>query len=136
MQIALFMVVSIALIAFLIYTLNKKFGIKEFLILLAVLVIPVVVISFSLNKIVQKVPNIFEEKYEKEKKVEILKLSFERLNNKNVSSNSNFIYNFDYIIKKDGKEFVCTAKEVKVKKIEDEYVFENFNKLNEICNEK
>lgn len=136
MQIILFIVVTIALIVFLIYSINKKFGMKEFFILLAVLIIPLAVVSVLLNNIAGTVPDIFKEKYEKENKVEMLKLSYERLNNKNISSNTNFVYNFDYIIKKDGKEFVCTAKAVKVKKIQDEYVFENFNKLNEKCDEK
>lgn len=136
MQIILFIVITVALIVFLIYTINKKFGKKEFLILLTVLIIPLVGISFILNNIAGKVPNIFKEKYQKEKGIEVLKLTYERLNNKNISSNTNFIYNFDYIINKEGKEYFCTAKEVKVKKIEDEYIFENFNSLNEKCNEK
>lgn len=136
MQIILFIVVIVALIVFLIYTINKKFGMKEFFILLAVLIIPLVGISILLNNIAGKVPDMFKAKYQQEKKLEVLKLTYERLNNKNISSNTNFIYNFDYIINKDGKEFFCTAKNVKVKKIEDEYIFENFNKLNEKCDEK
>jgi len=136
MQIIFFLVFTLAIIVFLIYTINKRFGVKEFFILVAVLVIPLGVISFLLNKIANEVPDIFKNKYQKEKKVEITKLSYERINNKNLSSNSNYVYNFEYIIKKDNKELVCSAKKVKVKKIQDEFVFENFNNLDEKCLEK
>ncbi len=136
MQIIVFIVVILALVGFLIYKINKKFGIKEFFILLAVFAITLIGSNIFMKSTAGTVPDIFKEKYEKEKNVEILKLSYERLNNKNISSSTNFIYNFDYIIKKENKELVCTAKKVRIKKIEDEYIFENFNKLNEECNKK
>jgi len=133
MQIMIFIAVTIALIVFLIFTINKKFGKKELLILLAVLIVPISILSFLLRTIAQEVPDIFKEKYQNEKKVEILKLSYERINNKNLSNNTIFIYNFDFIIKKDKKDYICNAKKVVIKKIEDEFVFENFDKLNEKC---
>ncbi|WP_164971027.1 hypothetical protein [Halarcobacter mediterraneus] len=83
-----------------------------------------------------EVPELFKEKYEKVNNVKIEKFSFERLNNKMVSSKTNFIYNFDYIVKKENKEYICNVKNVKIKKIEDEFIFENFNSLNEKCIQK
>ena len=136
MQILLFVGITVGLIIFLIYTINKRFGIKEFFILIAVLIIPVVITSYLLRTIAQEVPDLFEEKYQKEKNVEILKLSYQRINNKDLSSNTSYVYNFDYIIKKDNKEFVCNAKRVQIKKIQDEFIFENFDKLNEKCVKK
>lgn len=136
MQIMFFAIILVAAIAFLIYRVNNNFGTKEIFILLAVLVIPSVTILIYLKDKEDRVPNMFIAKYEKSKNAKIVKLSYERLNNKYISSKTNFIYDFDYIITKDSKEFVCTAKKVKIKKIEDEYIFENFNDLDEKCNEK
>jgi len=133
MQIMVFALVLIALAAFIIYKVNNKFETKEILILLSLIVIGIGTTLFLLQEKENKVPKIFKEKYQTSKNTEILKLSYTRLNNKNVSSNTNFIYNFDYIINKDNKEFFCTSKAVKIKKIEDEYIFENFNRLDEKC---
>jgi hypothetical protein len=136
MQIMLFSLLLIAIIVFLIYKINNQFGVKEFLLLLIVIVVSILVTVMIIRNSKGKVPQLFKEKYEKEKKVSILELSFERLNNKITSSNINFIYNFDYIIKKDDQEFVCTAKAVKIKRIEDAYIFENFDNLKEECKKK
>lgn len=48
-------------------------------------------------------PNLFQEKYLKDKNIAIEKLSYELLNNKNISSKTQFIYKFVYIIKKRGQ---------------------------------
>jgi len=136
MQFVLVILIAIVLIAFLIYKMNNKFETKEIAILVLVIIVTIVVANFTIKNQEEKVPNLFVTKYESEKNSQIEKFTFERLNNKTVSSNTEFIYNFDYIVKKDGKEFVCTAKGVKIKKIQDEYVFENFNTLNEKCDEK
>ncbi len=136
MQFVLVILIAIVLVAFLIYKMNNKFETKEIAILVLVIIVTIVVANFTIKNQEEKVPNLFVTKYESEKNSQIEKFTFERLNNKTVSSNTEFIYNFDYIVKKDGKEFVCTAKGVKIKKIQDEYVFENFNTLNEKCDEK
>jgi len=133
MQIIVFALVLITLVAFIIYKVNNKFETKEIIILVSLIIITVVTTIFLTNKKEELVPKMFKEKYEKEKNVTILKLSYERLNNKNISSKSNFIYKFDYIIEKDGKESVCTANEVSIKKIEDEYIFGDFNSFREEC---
>lgn len=133
MQIMVFALILIALVAFIIYKVNNKFETKEIIILLILIVISIATTVFLLKEQKEVVPNIFKTKYQKEKNVMILKLSHERLNNKTTSSKTNFIYKFDFIIKKDDKEFVCTVNNVIIKKIEDEYIFENFNTLNEKC---
>lgn len=133
MQIMVFALILIAITAFIIYKVNNKFETKEIVILVILIVIGISTTVFLINEQKELVPEIFKTKYEKEKNVTILKLSHERLNNKDLSSNSDFIYKFDYIIQKDDKKFVCTSNDVKIKKIEDEYIFENFNNLNEKC---
>lgn len=136
MQFVLVILIAIVLVAFLIYKMNNKFGTKEIAILVLVIIVTIAVANFTIKNQEEKVPNLFVTKYESEKNSQIEKFTFERLNNKTVSSNTEFIYNFDYIVKKDGKEFVCSAKGVKIKKIQDEYVFENFDTLNEKCDKK
>ncbi|WP_044415750.1 hypothetical protein [Halarcobacter anaerophilus] len=136
MQIMFVAVIIIAFLAFVIYKINNRFATKELITLIAVIIVTILVVVSMMRNQEEKVPLLFKQKYEQEKNVVIEKLSFERLNNRNVSSKTNFIYNFDYIIKKDGKEFLCKAKNIKIKKIEDEYVFENFHNLKENCIEK
>ncbi len=136
MQFILVILIAIVLVAFLIYKMNNKFETKEIAILVLVIIVSIVVANITIKNQEEKVPNLFITKYESQKNSKIEKFNFERLNNKTVSSNTEFIYDFDYIVKKDGKEFICSAKGVKIKKIQDEYVFENFNTLNEKCYEK
>jgi len=136
MQIILIAVLLIALVAFIIFKVNNKFELKEFVILFAVLILTGIVVSFLVKNKKQEVPEVFKTKYEKTFNTKIDKFSFERLNNKMVSSKTNFIYNFDYIMIKDNKEFVCSTKDVKIKKIQDEFVFYDFENLNEKCIEK
>lgn len=136
MQIMFFAIVLIAIIAFIIYKINNKFETKEFIILFAVIIVSVLVIVMLLRNEEEKVPLEFKNKYEQIKNQKILKFSFERLNNKNLSSKTNFIYNFDYIIYKDNIEYICILKNVKIKKIEDEYIFEDFDNLDEKCSKK
>ncbi len=136
MQIMLIVIIFIALLAYTIYKVNNKFETKEFIILFLVVVVSILVTVMLLRNSQERVPQKFKAKYEKEKNLHILKFSYERLNNKNISSKTNFIYNFDYIINKDGEEAICTSKNVKIKKIEDEFIFENFDELNEECKSK
>ena len=136
MQIIVLIAVSLVVAALIIYKINKKFEAKELIILLVVVIIPILIGTYLLDNKNNEVPNKFKTKYENEKKVEILKLTFERLNNKNVSSKTNFVYDFTYIVKKDNKELFCNAKGVKIKKIQDEFIFEDFEKLNEECKNK
>lgn len=133
MQIMLFALLLLAGLAFLLYKTTNKFGGKEILILLVLVTLASLTTYVLLENSKNKVPKLFKKKYEEEKKVHILKLSFERLNNKNLSSNTNFIYDFNYIIQKNQQTFVCQAHNVHVKKIEDVYIFEGFNQLKERC---
>lgn len=136
MQIMIFVLILIALVAFIVFRVNNKFGTKEITILISLIIISIGGILYSLQENETKVPEIFKERYQANKNAKILKFSFERLNNKNVSSSTEFIYNFDYIISKDGNEYVCSLKNVVIKKIEDEYIFNNFDKLDEKCSKK
>ncbi len=136
MQIMLIAIFFIFLIAYIIYKVNNKFEVKELTILFFIIVLLSILSYMFLEDKKHEVPELFKEKYEKVNNVKIEKFSFERLNNKMVSSKTNFIYNFDYIVKKENKEYICNVKNVKIKKIEDEFIFENFNSLNEKCIQK
>ena len=136
MQILLIAILFIVLIAYIIYKVNGKFEAKEFSILIVVIILTTALTYLLIEDKKQEVPEIFKTKYEKTHGVTISKFSFERLNNKIVSSKTNFIYDFNFIALKDGIEYLCSVKNVQVIKIEDEFVFKNFDKLNEKCTKK
>lgn len=129
-------IVIIILLVIGIYKINNRFQKKELFIFLGIITIIVVSTLYFIDKNENKIPQLFKTKYEKENSVMIEKLSFERVNNKTLSSDTNFIYNFDFISLKDGSEYICNIKNVKIKKIEDEFIFENFEKLNKDCKKK
>ncbi|MGD9553765.1 MAG: hypothetical protein AB7D96_07005 [Arcobacteraceae bacterium] len=136
MQIMLGFIALFALVVYIIYKVNKKFEKKEFIILLGIVVL--MIIGYILYEKKQETffPNLFQEKYLTDKNIAIEKLSYELLNNKNISSRTQFIYKFVYIIQKDEKEYLCTAPKVEINKIGDEFIFTNFNTLQEECIEK
>jgi hypothetical protein len=136
MQIMLGFIALFALVVYIIYKVNKKFEKKEFMILLGIVVL--MIIGYILYEKKQETffPNLFQEKYLTDKNIAIEKLSYELLNNKNISSRTQFIYKFMYIIQKDEKEYLCTAPKVEINKIGDEFIFTNFNTLQEECVEK
>lgn len=133
MQMMVFLLIFAAIAAFIIYKINNKFEVKEGLLLLGVLVLGILAIILFIDKKEETVPNIFKAQYEKETSSKILKFSAKRLNNKNLSSSSEFIYTFDYIVNKNDKEFVCTIENISIKKIEDEYIIDKYK---ENCKEK
>ncbi|RXJ67733.1 hypothetical protein CRV08_10215 [Halarcobacter ebronensis] len=136
MQITLVAILFIALLGFIIYKINNRFALKELIILISIIVVSVLALVMLLRNEEEKVPQLFKTKYEQNRKVTISKMSYERLNNKYITSKTEFVYNFDFIISKDNKELVCEVKNVIIKKIEDEYIFENFNTMDENCQEK
>jgi hypothetical protein len=136
MQIMLGFIALFALVVYIIYKVNKKFEKKEFVILSAVVAIVIVLYVMYEKKQETFFPNLFQEKYLNDKNIAIEKLSYELLNNKNISSRTQFIYKFVYIIQKEGKEYVCTAPKVEINKVGDEFIFTNFSNLEEECVEK
>lgn len=136
MQIIVSTLIFMAILSFIIYKINNKFSNKELIILLTIVTIGVIAMQLFLENKEDKIPSLFVKKYENIKNIKILKLSYEELNNKNISSDINFVYKFDYIIEKDKKQLVCTANKVQIKKIEDEYVFTNFSTFKETCKNK
>lgn len=135
MQVIVLILIVIAIIAFAIYKINNRFGMKELIMLLVVVIVSILAFVLTSRNLEEKVPSLFKQKYETEKNTKIAKFTYERLNNKTVSSKTNFIYNFNYIVLKNNKEFVCKMENIQVKKIEDEYIFENFNNVKEECQE-
>lgn len=136
MQIILLSIIFISILSFAIFKINNKFSKKEFIILIAILSLTIISFEvFSYEK-ENKIPTLFTKKYESTNNIKILKLSYEELSNKNISSSENFLYKFDYIINKENKEFLCTLNAIKIKKIQDECVFTNFKSLKEVCKEK
>ena len=127
------MIIAITLI---LYKVNNQFEKKEFIILLLVIIISTIgMVSYEKNQ-EEFFPNLFKEKYFKEKNLKIDGLTAELLNNKVVSSKDKFIYKFTYIIKKENQKFLCTTTNVEINKIEDNFVFKNFSDLKEECLKK
>lgn len=136
MQIIIAIAVLIVAITLILYKVNNQFEKKEFIILLLIIIITsLAYVSYEQNQ-EEFFPNMFKEKYEKEKNLTIESLSAELLNNKVVSSKDKFIYKFTYIIKKENQEFLCTTTNVEINKIEDNFVFKNFSDLKEECLKK
>ena len=136
MQIIIAIAVLIVAITLILYKVNNQFEKKEFIILLLIIIITsLAYVSYEQNQ-EKFFPNMFKEKYEKEKNLTIESLSAELLNNKVVSSKDKFIYKFTYIIKKENQEFLCTTTNVEINKIEDNFVFKNFSDLKEECLKK
>ncbi len=136
MQIIITIAVLIIVLTLVLYKINKKFEKKELLILLFIVVVSIAgTVLYEKNQ-EDFFPNMFKEKYEKEKNVLIEGLKAELLNNKVVSSNDKFIYKFTYLIKKENKEFLCTTTNVEINKIQDNFIFKNFSDLKEECYEK
>lgn len=136
MQIIIAIAVLIVAITLILYKVNNQFEKKEFIILLLIIIITsLAYVSYEQNQ-EEFFPNMFKEKYEKEKNLTIESLSAELLNNKVVSSKDKFIYKFTYIIKKENQEFLCTTTNVEINKIEDNFVFKNFTDLKEECLKK
>ena len=136
MQIIIAIAVLIIAITLILYRVNNQFEKKEFIILLLIIIITsLAYVSYEQNQ-EKFFPNMFKEKYEKEKNLTIESLSAELLNNKVVSSKDKFIYKFTYIIKKENQEFLCTTTNVEINKIEDNFVFKNFTDLKEECLKK
>lgn len=136
MQIMLGFIALFILVVYIIYKVNGKFEKKEFVILASIVAIVIALYVMYTKKQEMYFPNLFQEKYLKDKNIAIEKLSYELLNNKNISSRTQFIYKFIYILQKDGKEFLCTAPKVEINKIGDEFVFTTFANLQEECVEK
>ncbi len=136
MQIIIAIAVLIVAITLILYKVNNQFEKKEFIILLLIIIITsLAYVSYEQNQ-EKFFPNMFKEKYEKEKNLTIESLSAELLNNKVVSSKDKFIYKFTYIVKKENQEFLCTTTNVEINKIEDNFVFKNFSDLKEECLKK
>ncbi len=136
MQIIIGIAFFIIILTVILYKVNNRFEKKEFLILLAIIVISTIGYTMYENNQKNFFPKMFKEKYEKEKNVVIEGLESELLNNKVVSSKDKFIYKFTYLVKKENKEFLCTTNEVEINRIQDNFVFKNFSDLKEECLEK
>lgn len=136
MQIIIGIAILIIVVTLILYKVNNQFEKREFIILLLIVVISTIAMILYEKKQEQFFPNMFKEKYSKEKNLTIDGLTAELLNNKLVSSKDKFIYKFTYLVKKDNKEFLCTMTNVEINKIENNFIFKNFNDLKEECIEK
>jgi uncharacterized membrane protein len=133
MQIFIAVVLIIIVIGYIIFKLNDKFEKKEIIILTSIIIVIALVFTMYQKNQENFFPNSFKKKYKEENNIDILKLSSELLNNKVVSSKDHYIYKFTYIIKKNGKEYLCVANNVNINKIQDEYIFD---KWKEECKEQ
>lgn len=132
MQILIFSLLIIALIVYVIYKVKKTFTKKEITGFFTIIAIIVAGIIYANYKNGHKLPDTFKANYLEQNNIEIVKLSVKQTSFE-VLSNSKEIYDFIYIINKDGKEYVCEAKDVEAQLIEDEYVFKEYK---EECRKK
>ena len=133
MQIFLVSVVILVSLALIIFKINNKFEKKEqkiYLVILSLIVLIFVSYNYNQDDIL---PELFKKEYSSKNKIEILKLSSELLNNKLISSKNKYVYKFTYIIKKDTKQYICTANNVEILKLDDEFII---SKYTEECKEK
>ena len=133
MQIIIAIAVLIVAITLILYKVNNQFEKKEFIILLLIIVITGFTYGLYEKNQNDFFPNMFKEKYEKEKNITIKSLTAELVNNKVVSSKDTFIYKFTYIISKEKKDFLCTSMNVEINKIENNFIFKDFANLQEEC---
>jgi uncharacterized membrane protein len=136
MPIIIAIAILIVVFTLILYKVNNQFEKREFTILLIIIIITAIAYGFYEKTYNEFFPEMFKEKYSKEKNVSINELTAELLNNKTVSSDTKFIYKFTYLINKENKEFLCIMNDVEINKIEDKYIFKNFSELKEECTEK
>lgn len=136
MQIIIAIAVFIIVATLILYKVNNQFEKREFIILLLVIIISAITYGFYEKTQEEFFPKMFKEKYLKEKNATINELTAELINNKVVSSKNKFVYKFTYLVNKENKQFLCTASNVEINKIEDIYIFTNFSELEEKCIEK
>ena len=125
MQILIFSLLIIALIIYVVYKIKKTFTKKELISFVSIVILVIVGIFYFNNLQENKLPNAFKANYLEDRGIKIEKLSINQTSLE-VLSSSKQIYDFIYIINKDGKELVCEAKDVEAQLIEDEYVFKDF----------
>ncbi len=123
MQILIFSLLIILLVVYLIYRIKKRFTKKDFKIILGIIAAIIVGSYFYFDYEEKKVPNAFKAKYLKDYKTKIDKLEYFKTSVEVLESNKS-TYSFSYIVKKDGKTFVCEVKDLLVKTIEDEIILE------------
>lgn len=133
MQILITIFLILIFLGFVIYKINGQFKKKEIIIFISLVIVTAVVFTMYQKNQKEYLPNVFKAKYEKQNGVEISKLSYELLNNKVVSSKNNYVYKFTYLVQKEGKEFLCTINNLKIQKVQDEFIFD---KWKEECTEK
>lgn len=136
MQIIITFAVVLIIATIILYKINNRFQKKELLILFSIIILTTGIMFLYEKNQENFFPNLFKEKYEKEKNTIIEGLKAELLNNKVVSSKDKFIYKFTYLIKKDNQEFLCTTTNVEIDKIENNFVFRDFSNLKEECFKK
>ena len=125
MQIIIFSLIILAVLIYLILKIKKSFTKKDVISFFAIIAIILAAITYY-NKVQEdKIPNLFKANYMQEKNIQIQKLTLTQVNIEDLSS-TRAVYDFLYIINKNGKDFVCEAKNVEVQKIEDEYVFKKY----------
>ena len=125
MQIILFSLIILAVVIFLVFKIKKTFTKKDLISFFIVVAVVIAAIIYYNKMQEEKVPNLFKENYLKEHNIKIEKLSLTQVNFEDLSTTKS-VYDFLYIINKDGKEFVCEAKNVEVLKIEDEYILKKY----------
>lgn len=133
MQIILFVLVIIILLAIMYQKLRRRYSLKTILIGTAVLVVLISISIYISSTSEGGIKKAFIQKYKKEFGYKISKLTATMSTNNETRYSNEYYYKFVYIVNKNKKEYVCEANNVFVQLIEDEYVFKT---IKEECREK
>ncbi len=133
MQIIILSIIVFIFLVFIIYKLinelkQKKFGLLTFF---CIFILACILSYYEYKS--DDLPKIFQTNYEKTHKIKIYKLASQKLNNKNISSKTKFVYKFTYILNKNNKEYICTAPNVQINKVSDKFIVKNLENIIEKC---
>ncbi len=133
MQIIILSIIVFIILAFIMYKVTselqkKRFGLFAFF---CIFILACILAYYEYKS--DDLPKIFKTNYEKVNKIKIYKLSSQKLNNKNISSTTKFVYKFTYILNKKNKEYLCIAPNVQINKVANKFIVKNLENIIEHC---
>lgn len=135
MQIILFSLILVGLLGYIVFKVSDIYHIslrKIMISLTSVFVLVSIVLFLSVDK-QEDFEELFKEKYQNDFGFEISKITSEEIIKNQVLSQKDIYYKFTYIVKKDNKTYVCEANNIRILKIEDEFVLQN---IKEVCTQR
>lgn len=135
MQIILFSLILVGLLGYVVFKLSDIYhlSLKKIMLFLSFVFILIFIgIFLSVDK-QEDYESLFKQKYEKDFGLKISKIVAKEIVKNQVLTQKDRYYKFTYIVEKANKTYVCEANDVKIQKIEDEFVLQN---INEVCTQR